>query len=176
MKVAVGSKNPVKVNAVKLAFETIWPGEVWEVTGVDIKSGVSDQPMSIKESIQGARTRAKRSLELLHAEFGVGLEGGIFHEGEFYFDGGWAVIRDTKRREGIGATAQIPVPPVMLRLILEGKELGEVCDIVFKQQNTKHGDGHFGLMTKNAITRTEGYKDGIIMALTRFIHPELFEK
>lgn len=38
MKVVVGSTNPVKINAVKLAFEKVWPNEKWEVTGIKVSS------------------------------------------------------------------------------------------------------------------------------------------
>lgn len=52
--VAVGSTNPVKIEASKLAFEAVWPKRVFEVEGVSVSSGVSDQPMSDQESITGA--------------------------------------------------------------------------------------------------------------------------
>jgi inosine/xanthosine triphosphatase len=174
MRVAVGSKNPVKVEAVRLGFQAVWPERAWDVEGVDVASDVSNQPMSIQESIRGARNRARKAMTALHADFGVGLEGGIFAEGEFFFDGGWMVILDKDGREGVGSTVQMVVPKKMMELINEGKELGEVNDIIFKQDNSKHAGGHFGLMTNNAITRTEGYKDGIIVALARFVHPHLF--
>lgn len=176
MKVAVGSKNPVKVYAVKLAFETIWPEQTWEVEGVDVSSEVSNQPMSDTESITGARNRATKALKKLQADFGVGLEGGLHQIQDKWFDCGWIVILDKDRKEGIGSSVRIETPKKMLDLILQGKELGEVCDIVFEKKNSKQGEGHFGLMTKNAITRTEGYKDAVIMALSRFIHPHLFEE
>ena len=54
MKVAVGSMNPVKIDAVRQAFESLFPDDKWDVKGIDIKSGVSNQPMSDKESIRGA--------------------------------------------------------------------------------------------------------------------------
>ena len=53
MKIAVGSENPVKINAVKHAFKLVWPKKKWEVIGVKVTSGVSDQPMSDVESIKG---------------------------------------------------------------------------------------------------------------------------
>ena len=58
----------------------------------------------------------------------------------------------------------------------KGAELGHVDDMVFITRNSKQGDGHFGLMTKNALTRTSAYRDGVISALVRFINPQLFEK
>ena len=176
MKIAVGSQNPVKIEAVRLAFEELWPEERWVVEGVNVSSGVSDQPMSDEESIQGARNRAERSIKELHADYGVGLEGGLHQIGELYFDCGWVAVVDRQGIEGIGSTAKIPTPPRMVEMIKKGMEIGVVNDLIFGTQNSKQGDGHFGLMTKNVITRRSGYRDGVVMALSRFVHPELFNE
>jgi len=53
-------------------------------------------------------------------------------------------------------------------------ELGVANDVVFGSTNSKQGEGHFGLMTKNVITRSDGYMQGVVMALSRFVHPHLF--
>lgn len=173
-KVAIGSKNPAKIQAVKLAFEAVWPDQVWVFEGVKVQAGVSNQPMSDQESIKGAKARAKKALKALSADFGVGLEGGLHQIGQHWFDGGWCVVVNSKGELGIGSSAKIPTPKKIMKQVMQGKELGEVIDIIFRTQNAKQGDGHFGLMTKNKITRTSGYRDGIIMALSRFIHPDLF--
>lgn len=173
IKVAVGSKNPVKIESVRLAFEALWPGEKWQIEGIDIASGVSEQPMSDEESIKGAYNRARKALKELDADWGVGLEGGLQKTGEHWLDCGWVVVIDKDGSEGIGSTVKMVVPAMMMELIHEGKELGEVCDIVFSETNSKHGDGHFGLMTNSLITRTTGYKDGVIAALSYFMHPRL---
>lgn len=172
-KVAVGSKNPVKVEAVRLAFQAIWPDEKWIVEGVSVESGISDQPMSDDECISGAGNRARRSIDVLKSDFGVGLEGGIQKIGKHFFVCGWIVVVDQSENEGIGSTIKIIVPEKMIQLIQEGKELGDVCDIIFGGENTKQAEGHFGLMTNNAVTRTSGYRDGIISALASFVHPHL---
>ena len=174
MKVAVGSKNPAKIEAVRLAFQKVYPQETWEIEGFDVGSGVSDQPMSDSESITGARNRASRAIKALHADYGVGLEGGIQQVDELYFDCGWIVVINKDGEEGIGSSPKIIVPKKMMELIQEGKELGVVCDILFGTTNSKQASGHFGLMTDDNLTRTEGYVSGIIMALSRFLHPELF--
>jgi inosine/xanthosine triphosphatase len=176
MKVAVGSLNPVKVAAVKLAFEKIFPDEPWVVEGVAVKSGVSDQPMSDRETIRGARTRAKRSRKALDADFGVGLEGGLHKLGKLWLDTGWMVIVDKDGTEGIGSTIRMQTPEKMMKLIRTGMELGHVNDIIFHKENSKQAEGHFGLMTQNAITRTSAYVDGLIAALAPFINPSLFEE
>lgn len=55
--VAVGSTNPVKVNAVQEAFRACFPGWMFDVRGIKAASGVSDQPMTDKETRSGAIVR-----------------------------------------------------------------------------------------------------------------------
>lgn len=174
--VLVGSQNPVKIGAVRLAFSRVWPEEEWKVDGVDVESGVTDQPMSDVESITGARNRAAAVFEANDSvAFGVGLEGGIQQIGEKWFDCGWMVVRRADGVEGVGSSVRAETPPRMMRLIREGAELGEVVDEVFGTENAKQAKGHFGLMTNGVITRERGYVDGVVMALTRFLHEELWE-
>ena len=79
MKILVGSKNPVKLKAVKETFEMYF--DSIEVVGITVESNVPDQPID-EETFKGAENRA-RSLALindkqkLHADFFVGIEGGI---------------------------------------------------------------------------------------------------
>lgn len=174
MLIIVGSENPTKINAVKQAFTKIFPENSWKIAGVAVESGVSNQPMSDKEAIIGATNRATKALLERKADFGVGLEGGIQEINGQWFESGWAVVIDAKGQKGIGSTLKVLVPSKLMALIKQGTELGVANDIIFKTKNSKHADGHFGLMTNNAITRTEGYRDGVISALSRFIHAELF--
>ncbi len=174
MKVAVGSTNPIKIEAVRQAFTTVWPDESWEIEGINVESGVSQQPMSDEESIDGARNRAQRAQKALQAEWGVGLEGGMQKINEYWFTCGWMVVIDQDGKEGIGSTVNMVVPPKVMELIDQGIELGVANDMVFQQMNSKHAEGHFGLMTNNRITRMSGYQEGLIAALVRFIRPEVF--
>jgi inosine/xanthosine triphosphatase len=172
--ISVGTKNPAKIKAVKDGFSRVWPEFAWEITGIDVSSGVSAQPMTDEETIQGALNRAYRSIEKQPASYGVGVEGGLHLIGNFWFDCGWIVVVDQFGQEGIGSTARIITPSSMIEKIKAGQELGYVVDEFFGTKNAKQGDGHFGLMTNGAITRTSGYADGVVMALARFLHPHLF--
>jgi len=176
MKVAVGSTNPVKIEAVKLAFETVFSETQWEVEGIEVTSGVSAQPMTDDESIKGARSRAQKAMQKLSADFGIGLESGLQEIDTRWFNCGWIVIITQNGQESIGATIKMPTPEKLMQLIRQGKELGEVIDLLSHTKNSKHQGGHFGFMTNNVVTRTIGYRDGIIAALSRFLHPELFEE
>lgn len=176
MKVAVGSTNPVKINAVRQAFQKVWPEKKWEVVGVEVRSGVSNQPMSDEESIKGAKNRAKAAIKKTNAEFGIGLEGGLHKTNGLWFDTGWVVVIDKKGTLGIGTSIRMQSPPVMMKYVKKGMELGEIDDMLFGVKNTKHKQGHFGLMSKGVLLREEAYQHGVISALTRFLHPKLFEK
>ncbi len=174
MKVVIGSKNPVKIEAAKIAFEKVWPEQKFEFIGVEVESGVSNQPMSDKESIKGATTRAKRAIKAGKADFGVGLEGGLQQVGKVWFEFGVAVVVNRKGEIGIGSSPRIEAPKKVMKFIHEGIELGEAIDVVFNETNLKQKQGYVGKMTEGHITRSIGYSEGVIMALVRFLNPELF--
>jgi len=176
VKVAVGSTNPVKINATKQAFYKVWPTKAWEVVGVEVSSGVSNQPMSDEESQKGATNRAKAAIKALKADFGVGLEGGIHKTSGLWFDTGWVVVIDKKGTIGIGTSIRMQSPPEMMKYVKKGMELGEIDDMIFGKKNTKHKQGHFGLMSKGVLLREEAYQHGVISALVRFLQPKLFDK
>ena len=146
-----------------------------KVAGCSVPSGVSSQPMSDTETRMGARQRAQRARLAHDADFGVGLEGGLHLIDDRWFNSGWVCVVDREGREGIGTTIRMIVPPALMRLIQGGHELGDACDIVFKDRNSKQGVGHFGLMTNGAIDRTGAFRDAIIAALAIFLHQDLME-
>jgi inosine/xanthosine triphosphatase len=174
MKIGIGSKNPVKINATKLAFQKVWPDTRWSVTGYDVPSMVADQPMSDLESITGATNRSKAVMDAYQVDFSVGIEGGLQQIGNDWFDCGWVVIFNRAGVMGIGSSARVQTPEKMMTEIFSGKELAQVIDDFFQTENARQSSGHFGLMTNNNITRTSGYVDGVVMALVPFLHPHLF--
>jgi non-canonical (house-cleaning) NTP pyrophosphatase len=66
------------------------------------------------------------------------------------------------------------VPKKIMKLIDKTGELGYATDAYFKQKDTKQGEGFFGLMTRGRINRAEGYAAGLISALSRFVHKNLY--
>jgi non-canonical (house-cleaning) NTP pyrophosphatase len=88
LKIAVGSKNPCKIDAVKNALQrAVGFSSVLDVTleveGFDVDSGVADQPFGDAETQLGAKRRAEnahKAYKKKHGVFphlGVGLEGGL---------------------------------------------------------------------------------------------------
>ncbi len=99
MKVIVGSKNPVKVGAVREAFWQYYPE--CEVLGVEVDSGIAEQPMSEEETVQGATNRARAALKQ-GGDYGVGLEGGVTEIEGVLFECAWCVVVDKKGKVGVG--------------------------------------------------------------------------
>ena len=168
--VAVGSKNPVKVNAAKSAFTQMFPEATVEVVGIDVSSDVSAQPMSDEESIRGARTRAQKAMQQAKTDFGVGIEGGLHKIGKTWFDTSWTAVCDVAGKEGIGSSGKILVPDVIMQHIHSGLELGQACDLVFNTSNVKQKEGFVGLMTNNVLNRTISSSQSVVAALAGFLH------
>ena len=96
MQIFVGSSNPVKINAVTIACSETWPTVA--VTGIDVPSGVTAQPIGDTETRTGARNRAVAALDQglrgLDSQgvsysakevLGIGLEGGVTEvDGEYW--------------------------------------------------------------------------------------------
>lgn len=174
MIVAIGSKNPTKIDAVRLAFSSVWPDQDPKVVPVPVASGVRDQPMSDEEAFEGAQQRATAVLASSDADYGVGLEGGVALIAGRWFDSGWCVIRSRSGSMGVGTTLRLAVPPPIVDLLHAGHELGSACDIVFGTTGSKTQGGFFGAMTAGQLDRTKAYKDSVVSALSAFIQPNLW--
>lgn len=175
ISIVVASKNPVKINATLSGFTKAFPDEEISIEGISVPSGVSDQPMTDEETLRGACTRASNAaIAAPHADFTVGLEGGIEKAGDEMVAFAWAAIRDKNGMIGRGKTGTFYLPPAVAALVNQGKELGVADDIVFSRMNSKQENGAVGILTKNIIDRTALYSEAMVFALIPFMHPELF--
>ena len=151
MKVAVGSKNPVKIRAAKAAFI----GADYEIFAIDAESGVSDQPMSDEETIKGAVNRAIAAAEKGEAEIGIGLEGGVQQTPYGLLLCNWGALAVNGKEPFIAGGARIPLPDEVARQLLAGFELGPVMDEYVKKQNVREKEGAIGIFTNGQINRSE---------------------
>ena len=173
-KVLVGSTNPVKINSTKLAFETAFPGEEFDVEGQSAESNVRDQPMSDSETFEGAYNRAKDVRQHdENADFFVGIEGGVEDKNGDLEAFAWTLIMQNGS-VGKARTATFTLPHEVSSLVRAGMELGHADDQVFNRTHSKQQNGAVGLLTNDAIDRTEYYKHAVILALVPFIKPEFY--
>jgi inosine/xanthosine triphosphatase len=176
MKVLVGSVNPVKIAAVRDAFELYFPGA--QVEGIETPSGVPAQPVG-EDTFTGAENRALALAALnverkLGAEFCVGLEGGIAQYHGRWFAFGAICVVDATGRRGFGVSPLFELPPGVVDDLLSGDELGHVMDRLAGEHNTKQRGGAVGILTGGRITRRELYAQGVAMALIPFLNQETY--
>jgi inosine/xanthosine triphosphatase len=175
MKIIVASKNPVKVNAVSQGFAKMFPANHFEIEGMSASSGVSEQPQTDSETILGAMNRVNAAYEKnSDADFCVGIEGGVEEKDGAIEVFAWVVVRSRDGRIGKGRAGTFFLPEKMAELIRQGKELGEVDDIVFGRTNSKQINGTVGILTDDVIDRTEYYVHPVVFALIPFKNEGLY--
>lgn len=171
MKVAVASKNPVKIEAARAAFATLMPDENLQMIPVSVDSGVADQPTSDEETRRGAKNRAARARECdPDADFWVGLEGGIEVFDEQLMAFAWMTILGSNGQLRSARSATLPLPPAIRELVDGGLELGDANDKFFSTANSKQGGGAFGLLTDGLYTRESIYTQTLILAALPFVN------
>lgn len=173
-RIVVASENPVKVQATLDGFKAMFPEEEFCIQGVKVASGVSDQPKSDAETLQGALNRADSARQLVvDADYWVGIEGGIDPLGQDLLAFAWMVVM-RPNITGKARTGAFVLPRAVTQLIKAGKELGEADDIVFNRYNSKQENGAVGLLTGDLMDRAKFYTPGIILALIPFRNPDLY--
>lgn len=173
-RITVASQNPVKLRAALRAFQQIFPAETFEVSGVAVPSGVSDQPQNLRETMTGARTRAGNAQQSMPAsDYWVGIEGGIEDTADGMTCFAWVHVLDRAGRSGSGQTAVFYLPREVAELVRAGLELGHADDQVFGRDNSKQANGAIGLLTADAIDREAYYSHAVTMALLPFKNPAL---
>jgi inosine/xanthosine triphosphatase len=171
--IAVGSRNPVKIQATQAGAGTML-GEV-EVIGIEVDSGVSAQPMSDEEMIAGAMQRAKAALAAMpNASYGVGLEGGCSELKEGLFAGAWCVVVNRAGVAGLASTGKFELPPRVAELVRGGMELGHADDLVHGRSNSKQSTGSIGILTHGKYVRAQFYTPAVMMAFIKFVNESLF--
>lgn len=169
MRVRVGSLNPAKVRPVRDVFAAWWPNA--EVEGVDVPSGVPEQPVGEAQTREGAVNRARAAL--VGADWGVGLEGGVTFEGEEGRLFGFVAVARGARVE-VARTAELRLPPRVAARVRAGEELGRVMDELLGTTNVNRGVGSFGTLSRGLVTRADVWRQGVAFAAVPFLDPGLY--
>lgn len=174
-KIVIASKNPVKINAALSGFKKMFPKGDFEIEGVSVASGVSDQPLTDAETFKGAFNRVNNAFkEKSDADYWIGIEGGIEEKNLEMEAFAWVIVKSKDGKIGKGRTGTFFLPPKIVKLIKQGKELGEADDIVFKRKNSKQENGAVGILTEDIISRTNYYIEAIVLALIPFKNQDLY--
>ncbi len=176
MKINIGSKNPVKIEAVREAFSLFFDNV--NIEGFSVNSGVSSQPKSSDEIIQGARNRAINCFN--NCDYGIGLESGIFPvNGSLtnYFNVCCCAIYSGKKIVGIGFSPGFEYPQFVIKKILQEQlETGKIFDELLNEENLNQKQGIVGVLAHNKYSRKDFTRAGVIMALYPLLNKELYDR
>ena len=169
-RIGVATCNPLKENAVKMAFESFFDDV--EVHSFEPRSILRRQPID-DEIVKGALLRAGDAVEL-GFDYGVGIEGGLLHlGGKAYFTGFSAVISKDGEAHGAWSLAW-ECPPSLLKRVESGEELGTIIDQISGRSGVKTREGAIGILSKNKIDRLRVTADSVTAALIPFINRQLY--
>ncbi|WP_213610759.1 inosine/xanthosine triphosphatase [Pseudoalteromonas sp.] len=175
IKIIVGSKNPVKINAAKHIFTMYFPEHVIECSGVHAPSNVPDQPLGEEQTHLGAQNRVNYCKAQHQADYYVAMEGGAaqFSYGAATFA---YVVIDNGSKQVTGRSSNLPLPGIFYKALLQGEELGDVLDKAFNTTNIKQQGGAIGLLTNHHATRESTYTQALTLAMAPFLNPTLYNQ
>ena len=172
--IAVGSRNEPKLEAARMVFLPIWPEA--EIVSVLAPSGVADQPWSVAEAMQGAINRARAAMLAVHADIGVGLEGGVEEgPGGLLFLSGWGAVATADGRLGVGGGGRTLLPPSLADTLRAGVELGPAIDAWLGREGIRHEEGTVGVLTGGYLGRAASFANLLIHALAPILHPDWYD-
>ncbi len=173
MKVAVGTKNPNKVDAVREVFSDYFDVDV---VGVKADSGVADQPMDEDTMLEGCINRARHARDLENADFGVGIETGVRPTNRTisgYMAVTWCAIVEGDN-VFLGSGPQFEWPSHFIEGLKGGKELGEIADEYSGETGINCRGGMISLVTEGKIVRKDLNTAAVRCAIIPLVSKKLY--
>jgi inosine/xanthosine triphosphatase len=179
--VAIGSRNRAKVEGIRRVFNHFFR-EV-EFKELDLTTRVKVQPMSLDETVKGARQRAEFAIREEEAAFGVGVEAGIIKLAEentdgkgFFLNVQIAAIVDSSHRLSFGSSAGFQIPARFVSLI-EGQrvELDKYSHELTGAKRIREEHGVVYHLSKRYLSRVEMTEQCVSMALIPWLNKKTFE-
>ncbi len=169
MRVHVGSDNPVKLQAVSSVMARIYSSV--EVSGHRVSVNVPPEPWG-EDVERGAIERARKSLGT--ADFGVGIEAGIFeHRGDL-FDVQYCAVVDKMNRATVGHGSGFKYPPKVAELLHKGHTVGDAFKQLYDLERSGRGNGAIGFLTYGMLKRSELTEQAVVAAMVPRMRKELY--
>ena len=180
---AVGTENVCKLAAVQDVIKQFADNGSClasnaSVVPTKVPSGVAEQPLSLRETRDGARNRAKAAYERVRASvrqaeegklIGIGIESGLFHveDEERYYDVCVSSVYDGEQfREGLSCAFEVP-QKIMKFVLKNDMDLSQASNAAGVASNPFLGqaEGLIGKLSHGRINRQEYTRQAIAMSL-----------
>jgi pantetheine-phosphate adenylyltransferase len=176
VQVAVGSANPVKVEAVGAELGTILGAKV-EVRGFGVGSGVPEQPRGA-ETLAGARLRARSAREAWpECDYAVGVEAGLirYPEERIHLEAQACVTVDRNGWETHGWGPGFEYPAWVTERALRGEMVSSILGPVAKDPRIGSTTGAIGYLSGGRLDRTALTQQAVLMAFLPRIRRDLYQ-
>lgn len=199
MYISIGTRSQPKIAAVCSAFSrypelcfrdgdelrfVILPADkrgAAQGSDTDRVSKISCNPLTLEETMTGAKNRAYEAFRHCAAQYGscdygVGIEGGLFPvpgTDSGYLDTSICAIYDGSGY-AIGGSPLFEYPNAVTKRILNGEEAGLIAD--FFGDTAKGRPGVIGPLTDGRVNRDEFDTYAVMMALTRIVAERLYRE
>ena len=158
--IAVGSLNPVKVEAVRSVMERIY-GEV-RITAVDAPSGVPPQPFG-DQTHRGSLNRARFALG--SHDMAVGIEAGVFEMLDGLYDIQHCSIVSSDGRETYGQGSGFRYPDAIAEEVRGGMTVGDAIKKVYGDRDIGRRQGAIGLLSRGLLDRKTLTEQSVMAAM-----------
>mgnify|MGYP001571614393 CR=1 FL=1 len=170
MRIHVGSTNPNKVGAVQDVIGTYPSFAGSNIVGVDVDSGVDDQPTSLAETVRGATNRAKAAFE--GSELSIGLEAGVMEvPGAGPMNVQVCAIFDGKIvHHGLSSAYVLPANVTAL-MQEQSKTMGEAVHDLFGNETAQSNKemGLIGVLSGGRVVRRELCKQAVAVTMIHLV-------
>ncbi len=173
----IGSRNQKKIDAVIETLKDYPEFADAVVDSLEVSSGVSNQPKTLEETVEGAKNRATNAF--VNCDYSIGLESGLFavpHTKSGYMDICICAIYDGKTYH-FGGSSVFEYPKNMVDLVFsKDYEIDQAAKETGITDNPKVGkaEGMIGILTKGRLDRKAYTKQAIVTALIHLQNPEYY--
>lgn len=178
--VAVGSTNKVKLDAVKVVFQDYPILDEAIIHSYKVPTEVAEQPLSMNETIRGAKNRAKNAFEECgNCRYSIGIESGLMKVEESksgFMEFTACCIYDGKEFY-LGQSSAYEMPENIIDLVVNGKmNMAEACYQSGLTNDTKLGEkeGDIGILSKGRMTRQDQSEQALVVALIQIENFKLY--
>jgi len=172
--VVIGSRNRAKTQGVRRAFKHFLKDV--EFKELDVTALVKIQPMSMDQTVKGAKQRAELAIKSQGAGFGVGVEAGLVELPEgFFLNVQIAAIADTENHLSFGCSSGFPIPTRFVeRLKQNSEELDRYTHELAGAKKVREEEGIVYRLSGGRMSRVEMTEQCVSMALIPWLNGKLY--